>query len=138
MTAAATGSNPLFSVSRMEIDRPGPAYTVETLRELRRWMGSGTDLFFIAGADVIGQLSTWREYEALASLAHFVFCSRPGYPWLESGLPAERVTLVTVPEWDISSALIRRRVRHGQPIQYLVPDPVADFVAEHRLYRSAK
>jgi nicotinate-nucleotide adenylyltransferase len=135
MTVAATAVHPRFSVSRMEIDRPGPAYTVRTLRELRARLGSDDELFFIAGADVLGHLATWREHEALADLAHFVFCSRAGYRWMDPGLPAERVTLLNVPRWDISSTLIRHRVRRGRPIRYLVPDRVAELVVAHRLYR---
>jgi nicotinate-nucleotide adenylyltransferase len=135
MTVAATAAHPGFSVSRLEIDRPGPAYAVQTLGELRRMLGGGDGLFFIAGADVLEHLPAWREHEMLAGLAHFVFCSRVGYQWTDPGLPAERVTLVKVPEWHISSTLIRRRVREGRPIRYLVPDQVAEFVAAHRLYR---
>jgi nicotinate-nucleotide adenylyltransferase len=135
MTVAATAAHPAFSVSRLEIDRPGPAYTVQTLGELRRMLGGEDELFFIAGADVLGHLPTWREPELLVGLAHFVFCSRVGYQWTDPGLPAERVTLLNVPEWHISSMLIRHRVRQGRPIRYLVPDRVAELVVAHQLYR---
>jgi nicotinate-nucleotide adenylyltransferase len=136
MTTVATRPHPAFSVSRMEIDRSGPTYTIDTLRELRRTLGPQVEIFFIVGADVGTRLHTWRDAEALTDFAHFVFCSRPGYVLRDAGLPADRVTLLQVPRWEISSTLVRRRVRAGEPIRHLVPGPVADYIEEHRLYRS--
>lgn len=136
MTIIATRSHPAFSVSRIEIDRSGPTYTIDTLRELRRTLGWEVELFFIAGADVQARLHTWRDAGNLADYTHFVFCSRPGYVLREAGLPADRVILIQVLQHDISSTLIRRRVRAGESIRHLVPDPVADYIEEHGLYRS--
>ncbi|MBC6465251.1 nicotinate-nucleotide adenylyltransferase [Actinomadura alba] len=135
MTTIATRPHPRFSVSRIEIDRSGPTYTVDTLRELRRTLGWEVELFFIAGADVQARLHTWRDAEILTDFAHFVFCSRPGYVLRDDGRLTERVTLLQIPHGEISSTLIRRRVAAGEPIRHLVPGPVASYIEEHGLYR---
>ncbi|HEV7931436.1 MAG TPA: nicotinate-nucleotide adenylyltransferase [Actinomadura sp.] len=136
MTIIATKPHPAFSVSRMEIDRSGPTYTIDTLRELRRALGREVELFFILGADLLAGLSTWRDADLLAGLAHFVVCSRPGYSLHDGGLPSGRVTLLQVSDLVSSSTLIRERVGRGEPIRHLVPAPVADFIEDHGLYRS--
>ena len=138
MTRLAVTGNPRFSASRLEIDRPGPTYTVETLRELRARHGARAKLYFIAGADVLASIGTWREAARLTALAHFVFCARAGYPLATTASLGERVSLLDVPVLGISSTLIRRRVRQGMPIRYLVPDRVADYVARTGLYRRAQ
>ncbi|MFC4588722.1 nicotinate-nucleotide adenylyltransferase [Sphaerisporangium corydalis] len=136
MTRLAVAADPRFSVSRMEVDRAGPTYAVDTLRELRRLHGPCVQLFFIAGADVLASIATWREARSLGELAHFVFCSRPGYELGGSSLLGrERVTLLHVPVWEISSTVIRQRVSRVQSIRYLVPDPVVDYITERGLYR---
>jgi nicotinate-nucleotide adenylyltransferase len=129
MTRLATEDDERFRVSRAEVDRPGHTYTVDTLRELA---AEGTDLFFIAGADALAQVRTWREPEALFELATFVGVNRPGYAVDAAGLP--EVTLMDVPALDISASDCRSRVARGAPIRYLVPTPVADYIAEHGLY----
>jgi len=135
MAAIATRSNRAFSVSRVEVDRPGPTYTVDTLRELRGACGPEADLFFILGADALAQIFTWRDASELFTFAHFVGCSRVGYQLADPGIPIGSVSLVEISGLAISSSLIRRRVRAGQPIRYLVPDGVAQYISQHGLYR---
>ena len=136
MTVVATASNPRFSVSRCDIDRPGPTYTVDTLRDLRTQYGDGAELFFITGADALTQILTWRSVDELFSLAHFVGVSRPGYdPVDTSHFPEGAVTLVEVPALAISSSDCRERVGRGHPVWYLVPDGVVQYIEKRRLYR---
>ena len=141
MTVIATASNPRFSVSRVDIDRPGETYTVDTLRDVRTARGADTDLFFITGADALRNILTWHGVEHLFDLAHFVGVSRPGVE-LESHdishLPSDRVTLMEVPALAISSTDCRRRVASHLPIWYLVPDGVVQYVAKHGLYASTE
>jgi nicotinate-nucleotide adenylyltransferase len=135
MTVVATASNPRFSVSRCDIDRPGPTYTVDTLRDLRAQHGDDVELFFITGADALAQILGWRSIEELFSLAHFVGVSRPGYDVVESGFPDGAVTVVEVPALTISSSDCRARVARGHPLWYLVPDGVVQYVEKRCLYR---
>jgi nicotinate-nucleotide adenylyltransferase len=138
MTVIATASNPRFSVSRVDIDRPGLTYTVDTLRDLRAERGDDVDLFFITGADAMTQILTWRAVGELFELAHFVGCTRPGVE-LESTeisqLPADRITLMEVPALAISSTDCRERVRGRHPIWYLVPDGIVQYIAKRGMYR---
>jgi nicotinate-nucleotide adenylyltransferase len=129
MTVLATRDDPRFSVSRTELDRPGYTYTVDTLRELG---ATGDELFFVVGADTLAQLPTWREPETLLSLATFVGVPRPGFA-LDAGTYGD-VTMVDTPALDISASDCRSRVAAGRPIRYLVPQPVADYIAGHGLY----
>jgi nicotinate-nucleotide adenylyltransferase len=138
MTVIATASNPRFTVSRVDIDRPGLTYTRDTLRDLHKRLGD-VDLYFITGADALGQILTWRDHEELFELAQFVGCTRPGHQIDDStlrGLPSERVTLVEIPALAISSTNCRERVAQGEPVWYLVPDGVVQYIAKHRLYQS--
>ncbi len=138
MTVIATASNPRFSVSRVDIDRPGNTYTVDTLRDLRAERGPETDLFFITGADAVRQILTWRGAEQLFDLAHFVGVTRPGVPMTEddiSHLPPDRVTLLEVPALAISSTDCRTRVEATEPIWYLVPDGIVQYINKRGLYR---
>lgn len=137
MTVIATASNPRFSTSRVDIERPGNTYTVDTLRDLREVVGGNTELFFITGADALSQILTWRGAEQLFDLAHFVGVSRPGSPLDMSTiahLPADRVTLLEVPALAISSTDCRRRVTGGLPIWYLVPDGIVQYIQKRGLY----
>lgn len=137
MTVIATASNPRFSVSRVDIDRPGDTYTVDTLRDLRAERGENTDLFFISGADAVRQILTWRGAEQLFDLAHFVGVTRPGVPMTQDDLkhlPEGAVTLIEVPALAISSTDCRDRVRAQQPIWYLVPDGIVQYIAKRGLY----
>jgi nicotinate-nucleotide adenylyltransferase len=136
MTVIATASNPRFTVSRVDIDRPGMTYTIDTLRDLRKRLGD-VDLYFITGADALAQILTWRDHEELFELAHFVGCTRPGHSVDDStlrDLPSRRVTLVEIPALAISSTDCRTRVARGEPVWYLVPDGVVQYIAKHRLY----
>jgi nicotinate-nucleotide adenylyltransferase len=137
MTVIATASNPRMTVSRAEIDRDGPTYTVDTLRALRA-AHPDAELSFITGTDALAQILGWRDAGELFSLAHFVGVSRPGYEPVDlSGFPPGAVTLLEVPALAISSSDLRARVREGLPIDYLVPDGVAQFIRKRHLYRSA-
>jgi nicotinate-nucleotide adenylyltransferase len=136
MTVVATASNPLFSVSRIDIDRPGPTYTIDTLTDLRAAYGGDAELFFITGSDALAQILGWRNAAELFALAHFVGVSRPGYePADIAGFPEGAVTLVEVPALAISSSDCRSRVERGHPVWYLVPDGVVQYISKRRLYR---
>jgi nicotinate-nucleotide adenylyltransferase len=134
MTVVATASNPRFTVSRVDVDRPGPTYTIDTLRDLHRQYPDA-DLFFITGADALAQILSWKAVDELFELARFVGVNRPGHELSGDGLPAERVSLMEVPAMAISSTACRERVRAGEPVWYLVPDGVVQFIAKYRLYR---
>lgn len=136
MTVVATASNPRFTVSRVDIDRQGPTYTIDTLRDLNDAMPDA-DLYFITGADALADIFTWRNAEELFALAQFVGCTRPGYTMDEATLasiPADRVTMVEIPALAISSTDCRARTRRGEPVWYLVPDGVVQYIAKHDLY----
>ncbi|MFI6847431.1 nicotinate-nucleotide adenylyltransferase [Kitasatospora sp. NBC_00085] len=133
MTVIATAENPQFSVSRIDIDREGPTFTVDTLRDLRA-MHPDADLFFITGADALAQILSWRDSEELFSLAHFIGCTRPGHTLSDAGLPVGGVSLVEVPALAISSTDCRNRVAKGEPVWYLVPDGVVRYIDKRALY----
>ncbi|WP_155374917.1 nicotinate-nucleotide adenylyltransferase [Catellatospora vulcania] len=135
MTVIATASNPRFSVSRVDVDRVGPTYTVDTLRELRDQYGEKTELFFITGADALSRILSWKDADQLFELAHFVGVTRPGFMLTDAHLPADVVSLVQVPAMAISSTDCRRRVASGQPVWYLVPDGVVQYITKRHLYR---
>jgi len=134
MTVIATASNPRFSVSRVDIDRPGPTYTIDTLRELRALRGEQADLFFITGADALSRMMSWQDAADLFKLAHFVGCTRPGHRLSSKGLPSDEVSLIEIPALAISSTECRERVAAGEPVWYLVPDGVVQYIAKRRLY----
>lgn len=139
MTVIATASNPRFTVSRVDIDRDGPTYTIDTLRDLAT-QHPQADLYFITGADALGDILGWRDPHKLFEYAHFVGCTRPGYPMDSSildGMPADRVTIVEIPALAISSTSCRERTAAGEPVWYLVPDGVVQYIAKHRLYAAA-
>jgi nicotinate-nucleotide adenylyltransferase len=134
MTVIATASNPRFTVSRVDIDRPGPTYTIDTLHELRSERPAA-DLYFITGADALQQIIGWKDSDELFSLAHFVGVTRPGHALTGAGLPPDRVSLVEVPAMAISSTDCRARIAKGEPVWYLVPDGVVQHIAKYNLYR---
>ena len=138
MTVIATASNPRFTVSRVDIERDGLTYTVDTLRDLRTERGADVDLFFITGADALAQILTWRGVDQLFDLAHFVGVTRPGVeldsPAVDQ-LPPDKITLMEVPALAISSTGCRDRVMAGMPIWYLVPDGIVQYIAKRGLYR---
>jgi nicotinate-nucleotide adenylyltransferase len=136
MTVIATASNPRFSVSRVDIDRPGETYTIDTLRDLRAERGPDVELFFITGADALAKMISWRDADELFKMAQFVGCTRPGHRLTPTGLPDERISLVEIPALAISSTECRARVRAGSPIWYLVPDGIVQYISKRGLYRS--
>ena len=133
MTVIATASNPRFTVSRVDIDRQGLTYTVDTLRDLRRQMPDD-ELFFISGADAVEQILGWKDVDQLWDLAHFIAVTRPGHELTLGGLSGEHVSLLEVPALAISSTDCRERVARGYPVWYLVPDGVVQYIAKHGLY----
>ncbi|MBK0330210.1 nicotinate-nucleotide adenylyltransferase [Brachybacterium halotolerans subsp. kimchii] len=133
MTVVATAANPVFTVSRVDIDRPGATYTIDTLRDLQR-MHPDADLFFITGADALQSILTWKDTREIFELAHFVGVTRPGHELETEGLPADRVTLIEVPAMAISSTDCRIRVAADQPVWYLVPDGVVQYINKYALY----
>jgi nicotinate-nucleotide adenylyltransferase len=140
MVVLATASNPHFTASRVEIDRAGPSYAIDTLRFFKQHYGEGTHLYFITGADAILEIMTWRDSEELFRLCRFVAATRPGYHLdeLEKRLTAEQVAhvdVVTVPGIEISSTDVRQRVKAGLPIRYLVPAETESYIRKYGLYR---
>lgn len=142
MTVLATLTNPYFEVSRLEIDRGGVSYTVDTLRTLREQYGPEAELFFITGADAILDITTWKDSDQCLALAHFVAATRPGFSldhlpestrqWLARY--KDRFHILRVPAMAISSTEIRERVREGCSIRYLVPEPVEHYIRRQGLY----
>ncbi|MDN5669859.1 MAG: nicotinate-nucleotide adenylyltransferase [Renibacterium salmoninarum] len=132
MTVIATAANPRFTVSRVDIERPGLTYTIDTLRDLKR-MRPEADLFFITGADAMAQIMSWKDSDELWSLAHFVGVTRPGHVLDDAG--RKDVSLLEVPAMAISSTDCRDRVAASRPVWYLVPDGVVQYIGKHGLYQ---
>lgn len=133
MTVIATASNPRFKTSRIDIDRGGDTYTVDTLTEMTE-MYPGAELVFISGADAIAQILTWKDVDKLWPLAHFVAVSRPGHQLTIPDAPAGSISSLEIPALAISSTDVRARVRAGKPVWYLVPDGVVQYIAKNKLY----
>jgi nicotinate-nucleotide adenylyltransferase len=136
MAVIATASNPRFWVSRVDIDRPGPTYTIDTIHDISA-QRPGAELFFITGADALAQILSWKDAEEALRLAHFVGVTRPGYELSDAHLPIDSVQLLDVPAMAISSSDCRDRVAAGRPVWYLVPDGVVQYINKHHLYRAA-
>lgn len=134
MTVIATASNPRFKTSRVDIDRKGPTYTIDTLRDINA-IAPNADLFFITGADAVTQILEWKESEEMFRYAHFVAVSRPGHEINLEGLPAEHVSTLEIPALAISSTDCRARVRKGYQVWYLTTDGVQQYIAKNQLYR---
>ena len=142
MTALAINSNPFFEISRMEIDRKGISYTVETLKQFAEEFGPDTSLYFISGADAVLDILTWKDVGGVLSFCTFIAATRPGYPmgqlWEKLAeikkLYNREVYPMEVTDLDISSTEIRRRLKVGLSIRYLVPDNVRDYVEKIGLY----
>ena len=135
MTVIATASNPKFTVSRVDIDRPGVTYTIDTLRDLRL-QHPDAELFFITGADAVAEIMEWKDADQMWDLAHFVAVTRPGYSSPQGvRLPDGKVDTLEIPALAISSTDVRRRATHGEPVWYLVPDGVVQYIGKHGLYR---
>lgn len=136
MAVIATAANPRFTVSRVDIDRGGITYTVDTLTDLKRQYPD-CDLFFISGADAIAQILAWKEISKVWSLAQFVAVTRPGHRMELPDAPVGSIETLEVPALSISSTDCRQRVEAGKPIWYLVPDGVVQYIGKHGLYRGA-
>jgi nicotinate-nucleotide adenylyltransferase len=139
MTMAATEGDPRFAVTRVDIDRPGPTYTIDTLRDLQAEFAvthpdDTAEWYFITGADALADIIGWRDPEQILARAHLIGVTRPGHVLADPGLPEGSATLVEVPALAISSTEIRARVARGAPITYLVPDAALRLIAEHGLY----
>ena len=144
MVRLAIADNPAFVVSTVDVDRPGPHYTVDTIRLLRdEWGTDAEETFFIMGADSLAHLLTWHRPDRLVELCRLAVVTRPGYradlAELKAALPgiSQRLDWVKMPVLGISSSDLQRRVREGRSIRYQVPAAVAKYVAEHKLYRDA-
>ena len=133
MTVIATASNPRFSVSRVDVDRGGPTYTIDTLTDLSLQYPKD-DLFFITGADALEQIVSWHRADELFGLAHFIGVTRPGYRLDDVHLPSASVSVIEVPAMAISSTDCRQRVAKGMPVWYLVPDGVVQYISKRGLY----
>lgn len=145
MVRRAISPYPYFRISSIEIDRAGPTYTIDTITELRAEFESGDQFYFILGRDSLAQLPRWRDADRLIRLCRLVAVPRPGYAlpdfeYLERQLPgiSKSVTLVDVPEVDVSATRIREMVACGEPITDLVPEPVERYIRENRLYVTAE
>lgn len=134
MTVVATASNPRFTVSRVDIDRGGTTYTIDTLSDLKAQYPEDTDFYFITGADALAQIARWKDSDRLFEMAHFIGVTRPGHVLDASGLPRSSVSLVEVPAMAISSTDCRSRVEEGKPVWYLVPDGVVQYIKKYDLY----
>jgi nicotinate-nucleotide adenylyltransferase len=138
MTLLATRSNPHFAVSRIELDRPGWSYSIETVRELRRKYGQDTELYWIVGADSVLEMSIWKDVEELLSMCNFVAINRPGYDLSQADQRfLKKVKLFKVTAVDISASEIRHRLAQGKSIKYLVPPDVESYIYENGLYNHA-
>lgn len=139
MTVIATASNPDFQVSRLEVDRPGVTYTVDTMTELRIIHGDETELFFITGADAILDILTWKDSQRLADVCTLIAATRPGYDLSRLDAPEAgglKVEIMEVPALAISSTDIRARIAARRPVRYLLPEAVATYVSKNHLYEA--
>lgn len=142
MTAMAVASNPYFEVTALEIERPGPSYSYDTVCEIKRRYRPA-EVYFITGADAVLEILSWHRIEELLAACYVVAATRPGYDLTTlreklARLPAEvtaRIIPIEVPALAISSTDIRRRVREGKPIKYLLPEAVEAYIRKHGLYR---
>lgn len=133
MTQLAISGNQHFDISRVDVDRPGPTYTVDTLRDIHAHQPNA-ELFFITGADSISQIGTWKDSDKIWPLAHLVGVTRPGHSLEVPKSPHGAVSLLEIPALAISSTDIRARVKAGKPIDYLLPKAVIDYIKQNNLY----
>jgi nicotinate-nucleotide adenylyltransferase len=122
------------ALSTVDVRRPRPTYTVDTVRDLRARHGLMTDLYIIVGADNLADIPRWRDSAELLRLARVVGSSRLGYPLVDPGLPAGRLTLLPIPQLDVSATKIRALVGDGRPVHHLTPEAVARYIDDHGLY----
>ena len=143
MTMLAINDNPFFEISRMEIDRPGLTYTVDTLESFYKELGEDVKLFFISGADAVLDILTWKDVDRVLSYCTFIAATRPGYPMDKLNekiselkrMYGWEVNTMKVNGMDISSTDIRRRVREGLSVRYLLPKSVETYIQKNNLYR---
>jgi nicotinate-nucleotide adenylyltransferase len=135
MTVIATASNPRFTVSRVDVDRQGATYTYDTLSDMAG-IFPDDELFFITGADALERILSWHRAHEMFELAHFVGVTRPGFELDGGHLPRGAVSLLEVPAMAISSTACRERVARDEPVWYLVPDGVVQYIAKRGLYRN--
>jgi nicotinate-nucleotide adenylyltransferase len=134
MVLLATARDPRFEASRLELDRPGPSYTVDTLLEAQRRYPAA-ELFFITGADAYNDADSWHQAERLDDLAHLVAVTRPGHTPQIHPFFQERTRLLEIPGYDVSSSEIRKRLREGRTVRYLLPLEVEVYIGKHGFYR---
>lgn len=142
MTVMATYSNPYFYASAIELERPGPSYSIDTVSKLIQQYGEHSEFYFISGADAVQELPTWEKIETLLTMCHFIAATRPG---CLNGLDdviryfgdqgRSRIHRLATPELEISSTDIRERVRSGRSIKYIVPESVENYILKEGLYR---
>ncbi|MCZ6681248.1 MAG: nicotinate-nucleotide adenylyltransferase [Candidatus Poribacteria bacterium] len=136
MTCLATADNPYFEVSRIELDRVGPSYAIQTFKELQAFYGEGCELAWIMGADSLIDFKIWKDFDELLDICHFIATTRPNYRFDE--VPPElrnRIQFFSITAFDISATEIRERIRAGRSIRYIVPNAVAAYIERHQLYR---
>lgn len=146
MVVLATNSNPDFEVSTIEMDRPGPSYTIDTIKALAEQLGHSTQLYFITGADAVLEICGWKNVESLLEMCEFIAVTRPGYnlssleQLKEKIGPGryERIHVFEVPALAISSSELRRRVKEGRSVKYLVPEAVEQYIKKNRLYLDSR
>ena len=140
MVELAIASNPAFALSEVDLNRPGPSYTADTLAILQEQLGPTAELYFIMGLDSLANIVTWHEPEQVLARAQFAVAARPGYradlQTLEAQLPGimARTHILPTPKIGIASHELQQRVRQGLPIRYQVPDSVEAYIHEHGLY----
>lgn len=139
MTRLAIATNPFFELSRVEIDRPGYSYAVDTVTEFSALYGQEAEIYFITGADAILEILTWKNVHRLLEKCHFIAATRPGFQLsdVDNLLPhfMGKISFMEVPALAISSTDIRERVSKGRPIKYLLPETVEEYIYAHGLYR---
>ncbi|MDO8490607.1 MAG: nicotinate-nucleotide adenylyltransferase [Dehalococcoidia bacterium] len=140
MLRLAISSNPYFSLSRIEVDRPGPSYSIDTLPQLKQQLGSDVALYFILGSDALAEFARWKDPQRLMQMCELVIAPRPGpkpvLKALEKAIPciSQHITSLDTPEIGVSSSDIRQRVRRGLSIRYLVPEAVEAYIDQKKLY----
>jgi len=142
IVSLATASNAYFSVSTVELERPGPSYTVDTMLHFRKEWGKAAAIFYIMGVDSLSEIATWHEPHRLLELCELIVVDRPGYtpPGQDSlakifGDKLDRIHYLTIPHLAISAADLRKRIREGRSIKYQVPEEVERYISEHWLYK---
>ncbi len=142
MAVLATCDNPHFAVSRLELDRPGPSYTIDTIRQLKATIGAEAQVSWVTGADAVLEILTWHEPDAILDEAEILAVPRPGFDLgrLDETLGstrASKITVIDAPLAEISSTMIRKRIRAGESIRYLTPRAVSDYIEKRGLYRES-